>query len=103
LAQTIIQLADYFSEMLQDLPESGDGGPANDSVHWMAMEMYFYNHNGIIPGAYYMDTPYLQLQQLFRAHRIARGEDPNFLNRSDALLTRWMSDAAKEQRLKNAG
>lgn len=83
--------------MMQDLPEGGDDSastnPPEAYVHWMAIEQNFYlsRYTGFSPEIY-KDTPYVELQQLYRAHRLATEEHPNFINYSDTLVGRWQRE-----------
>lgn len=81
--------------MLQDQPErSGDerdsANPPEDYVHWLAAGLNFYlkRYHGFTRQVY-MDTPYLVLQQLHRAHLLEVKEHPNFVNESDRLIAAW--------------
>ena len=95
----------YLGAMLQDLPEDNGKAEAQrrvdaaNYVHWMATEAHFYLtiYRGMTIDAY-MDTPYLALQQLFRAYRLANEEDPTFINASDRIA----SDYIKSIRLYRA-
>jgi len=90
-----IGILTYLASMLQDLPEGGDGSdtsnPPENYVHWLAGEANFYlgRYNGFsLPVL--MDTPYLVLQQLYRAYRLANESHPNFINQSDRLVGDFM-------------
>lgn len=97
-------IADYLEAMSQDLPEGGEDGGKSSSqyVHWLATEMSFYlrKFNGFT-GASYMDTPYLLLQQLFRAYRVSEETDPKFIDASDAIVGRWQNELAKKASAKS--
>lgn len=100
LAEAAREIYTYLSAMLQDLP--GDSGgrdtlnPPELYVHWLAGEINFYltRYNGFsIPIL--MDTPYLVLQQLYRAARLASEEHPNFINESDRIIASWQRQHIK--------
>lgn len=94
----------YLGAMLQDLPEGSAGGdssnPPENYVHWLAGEMNFYlaRYNGFTPTSF-MDTPYLVLQQLYRAHRLAVEQHPQFINNSDRMVGRWQREQIKNRRV----
>lgn len=96
----------YLAAMLQDLPE---GGAERDTinvpenyVHWMAVEANFYlSRYPSFTLSSFMDTPYLVLQQLYRAHRLEHEEHPNFINESDRLVNEWHRRVAPAQRSGN--
>lgn len=93
----------YLTHQLQDLPESNLEGGADVSawVHWVAMDAAFWMET--FPAftlERYLSTPYLVLQQLYRAWRVhnprvtydngrASVEEPAFINGSDRLLGKW--------------
>lgn len=95
------EILSYLGAMLQDLPEGGDGedssNPPENYVHWLACEMCFYLKR--FPGftrEMLMDTPYLVLQQLYRAHRLEIEKHPHFINESDRLIGDFMRQRRKE-------
>lgn len=96
------QVVAYLAAMIQDLPEgSGDRNTVNPPelyVHWLAGEINFYlkNYNGF-SIALLMDTSYLVLQQLYRAHRLASESHPNFINESDRIIGRWQRENIRPQ------
>lgn len=94
----------YLTNQLQDLPESdlGAGSDVSTWVHWVAMDAAFWMET--FPSftlERYLATPYLVLQQLYRAWRVhnprvttaengrAVVEEPSFINASDRLLGKW--------------
>lgn len=94
----------YLTHQLQDLPESGmESGPDVSAwVHWVAMDAAFWMET--LPSftlERYLETPYLVLQQLYRAWRVHNPrvssdesgrpvvEEPSFINASDRLLGKW--------------
>lgn len=95
--QAVAEISVYLNSMMQDLPEGGEGSessnPPDSYVHWMAIEQNFYcgNYGGFTPELY-KDTPYVELQQLFRAHRLSTEEHPHFINYSDTLVGRWQRE-----------
>lgn len=97
LVKAAQEISLYVNSMMQDLPEGGDSGnsqnPQAGYVHWMAAEQHFYltQYNGFSPDIY-KDTPYVELQQLYRAHRMTVEEHPNFINYSDTLIGRWQRE-----------
>ncbi len=97
LGKAVEEIAIYLNSMMQDLPEGGDNeqsaNPNSGYVHWMAAEQHFYlsNYNGFSPQDY-KDTPYVELQQLYRAYRLNKEEHPNFINYSDTLIGRWQRE-----------
>ena len=97
-----MEVNDFLKLMLQDLPANAtvaDGVPGNlHYVHWIASEIHFYASNGILTATEYMDTPYLELQQLHRAHQAATQENPEFINESDRLVLRWQADMTRKAR-----
>ncbi len=97
LGRAIEEVSIYFNSMMQDLPEGGEGSesanPPDGYVHWMAAEQNFYlSKYGSLSSEAYKDTPYIELQQLFRAYRLTIEEHPNFINYSDTLIGRWQRD-----------
>lgn len=88
------EITAYLAAMIQDLPESGGTrdtvNPPELYVHWLASEMDFYlsRYNGFSMTAL-MDTPYLVLQQIYRAARLASEPHPNFINESDRIIAMW--------------
>lgn len=107
LVSVTLQIYEYLEVMLQDLPESrdgADGGGLGGYVHWLGNEEHFYcsTYGGFTPDIF-KDTPYLELQQLFRAWRIEHERDdeghpaePQFINRSDALVNNWQRQVQKQ-------
>jgi len=96
-----IEIQEFKETMLQDMPEAttGSGGSASkNAVHWLAAESYFYATHGLIPVKDYLDTPYLQLQQLFRAHRMTLDQDAQFINKSDQLVRDWHLSMMRQTR-----
>ncbi len=96
-----LAISDHLRAMTQDLPEGMDGErnstyPPERYVHWMAGEMGFFlrNFQGFTPETY-LDTPYLILQQLNRAYRLAKENHPDFINESDKLAGRWIKQNVK--------
>lgn len=91
--EVALAIADYLGAMTQDLPEatSGGSGSGGNHVHWLASELAFYlqQFHGFTWQSY-MDTPYLVLQQLFRAYRLSASGNTHFINRSDAMLGQWL-------------
>lgn len=96
------EISVYLNAMMQDLPEGGESGessnPPQNYVHWMATEQHFYltHYNGFSPEVY-KDTPYVELQQLYRAYRLATEEHPNFINYSDTLVGRWQQEQLRNR------
>lgn len=96
-ASAIAEVSVYLDSMMQDLPEgdesSESSNPPEGYVHWMAIEQNFYcsRYGGFTPELY-KDTPYIELQQLFRAYRLSTEEHPQFINYSDTLVGRWQRD-----------
>lgn len=94
----------FLAAMLQDLPEGSDGTPSSNPpenyVHWLAGEMNFYltRYNAFSMQTF-MDTPYLVLQQLYRAHRLASDEHPQFINRSDRMIGAWQREQLSKRRV----
>lgn len=105
LHAAVVAINDYVASQLQDSPGSSTGADGADNsayVHWMAAEAGFWiNVHGGFTLETYARTPYLILQQLFRAwqinHPVVRRtsnggievEEPLFLNGSDALVANW--------------
>lgn len=110
-----LEIRRYIATQLQD-SSTNDIGPASGgdspdysgAIHWMAAEAGFWigTHGGFTFESY-LRTPYLVLQQLERAWRIAhppiRHDEhtgrssidwPQFRNFSDRLVTRWHRDNA---------
>lgn len=94
LDAAVAEIRAFIAAMMQDLPEgAGDSAslnPPENYVHWLAGEANFYL--SVYPGftlAGLMDTPYLVLQQLYRAYKLAREEHPQFINRSDRIAANW--------------
>jgi hypothetical protein len=90
-----LEILTYLASMLQDLPEGGGtrdtSNPPENYVHWLSCEANFYlaRYNGFsVPVL--MDTPYLVLQQLYRAYRLSNETHPNFINASDKLIGDYM-------------
>lgn len=112
------EIKDYIASQLQDMPEdrSVDGSPdySND-LHWMGSEAGFWLHrHGGFTLQTYLATPYLVLQQLFRAYQVSNppvvsGPDgkltvdyPMFINGSDRMAGEfhrmWMKQIAEYHR-----
>lgn len=101
LDQARTEIIVYLGAMLQDLPEGGDGGdtsnPPENYVHWLACELCFYlKRFPSLTREAFMDTPYLVLQQLYRAHRLEMDKHPHFINASDRLIGEFMRSQRKE-------
>jgi hypothetical protein len=89
-------ILDYIGMMLQDLPEaeagsgSGSVNPSSNYVTWVACESDFYMRTyGMMFSEYYR-TPYLVLQQLYRAYRLATEDNATFINSSDRIVSAWI-------------
>jgi hypothetical protein len=102
------QIHRYLADMIQDLPEEALENETiptgeQDAVCSIAQEAHFFLSNFpnilALDGKSYMDTPYLVLQQLARAHRLANDENPRFINESDSIATAFFKDRLAENRL----
>ncbi len=95
----------YLLAQLQDMPEGGDGDGKDQSpwVHWMAADATFYlSVHGGFSFDEYLRTPYLVLQQLYRAWKCnhpdyvreddgsVRAVEPDFTNASDKHLRQYI-------------
>lgn len=99
LPNAIREVCEYIVGMLQDMPEGGtsdNGVKAAEYVIWIASDAHQFAAIMGMTLEEYMDTPYLVLQQLLRAHRSCHEEDPNFIDASDRIAQQWVQDRAKE-------
>lgn len=103
LSPSVREIYRYLIDQLQDTSAgSGEGKDNSAWVHWMAMDAEFWIEvHGGFTLEQYKATPYLVLQQLFRAWQcnhpdVERTEggavfvrDPIFRNSSDRLVSAW--------------
>ncbi len=107
-----LEIKVYLSSQLQDIPASAFDAESVDYsnwVHWVAMDVSFWlNVHGGFTIETYLRTPYLVLQQLYRAWQCNHPkttrnpdgtyatEEPTFINRSDQLIGNWHAKQREE-------
>jgi hypothetical protein len=104
LGKCVEEISRYLLDQLQDAFDSGggDGKDLSPWIHWMAMDAEFWiSVHGGFTFEQYNRTPYLVLQQLYRAwkannpdiERMHDGKvivrDPVFFNSSDRLVSQF--------------
>lgn len=105
--ESVRDILRYIVDQLQDTAESsGEAGKDNSAwIHWMAMDAEFWIsvHGGFTLDTY-KKTPYLVLQQLYRAWRVNHPDiernkdgsvfvrDPVFFNQSDKLVSAFQRE-----------